>query len=355
MVREIVFYIRSLDGSILLSGQSKDWKLDIDVTTKTTSTITVSSDFQNVPIGGVIIVKMLRQKGFMTVGVITGYENNKIVFNGIDQILDGSFRMTSVYSGSSIEQDIVSQFEQIANSFYTHNIVNFSVGSGTSFYHTQELEHRYNNVKLYDWFLESFSSYRACYHIETINNQYKPQIDWHVSNNLYIFKDNTTRIKNWNVIVKPGQADKNAIDVWHRADPLNKTRWYITDDGIITNSLYTSGVREPIVFEDSYCIEDLTDGETPTNLPTDKEAAGSKLSASTYSHDISFDVDLDDQNIFNIEMLNDLGAKAFIMYKGRKYNSIFSGWTLSSNNTMITLKFGNNRSTIPALIKRMTK
>lgn len=355
MVREIAFYIRALNGTQLLSGLSKDWNINVDVTTKMTSTITVSSTFQNVPIGGVIIVKMIRQKGFLTIGVITGYENNKITFNGIDQVLDGSFRMTSVYSGSSIEQNIIDKYNQIMNSYYTNNVMNFTSGSSTPFYHTQELEHRYNDIKLYDWFLESFTSYRLCYHIASVNDGYRPQIDWRVSNNYYAFKDNTTRIKNWNVVVKPAQADKNAIDIWHRADPLNSTRWYISEDGVITNSLNTSNVRQPVVFDEAYCIEDLTDGDVPEDLPTDKEAAASKLSSTLYSHDISFDVDFDDKNVFSIDMLNELGAKTLIQYKSKSYNSIFSGWSFSSNTNLITLKFGNNRSTIPSLIKKMIK
>lgn len=356
MVKEINFFIRSLDGTVLLTGFSHEWNINVDVTTKVTSTITVDSSFQNVPVGGMIIVKFIRQKGFLCVGVITGYDNNKIVFNGIDQVLDGSNRMTSVYSGSSIEQDIATKFGYIANSYYVNHVLDFSIGTGTPFYHTQELEHRYNDIKLYDWFLEAFQNYRVCYHIETINDNYRPQLNLRVSDKIYRFKDNTVRIKNWNVIVKPAQSDKNAIDIWHRGNnPLQYTRWYITDDGVITDSLYTTGVRKPIVFNDSYCIEDLVDGDVPEDLPTDKEAAASKLSSSTYSHSISFDVNVDDQNLFTIDMLNELGARTSIYYKGRNYNSIFSGWTLSSNSDLITLKFGTSRYTIPALIKSMTK
>lgn len=350
MINTIQWFTRSKDN-IKDSDISTEYNIKVDMAENTNSTIT-TKNYNNIPNGSLIVVKMLGNNVPFFVGIVTGYDNKIITIAGITKIFDG-YWFASISSGESSESDFINKLNKNNNAYKLYNYANFINSTNTKWSHIQDLTERYIPISLYDWFDEMFKKYRIAPHIVSFNPEnYVPTIDLSVSNNEYQFSDNTPYLIDWNLTVVPGQADKNVIDIVYRSKPNEIHRYYRDINNNITDSSTISNVRQPETFAEMYVIEDLTDGDTPEDLPVPKEIANDKLLVSVYSHDISFSVNINDV-IFDKKIINDLGAMVVIKYKNKIYNSVFSGYELNASSNTIKLKFGNNRSTIPGLIRRM--
>ncbi|KGO22527.1 hypothetical protein Q757_09030, partial [Oenococcus alcoholitolerans] len=156
---------------------------------------------------------------------------------------------------------------------------------------------------------------------------------WNFKNDVYAFQ-------NWQV------ADSRLLrgynnELWivdqasaNMEVPTILARYWLTKSGSVINSL-TSDVSQPTQVQIS-----LFD-KTQTNNPSYDSIANSTLTANAYSHDIQFDMPLNN-NFFPLEKLK-LGLQANIYYNGTQYKSILSAFSLSSDTELIHVEFGNLR------------
>lgn len=163
------------------------------------------------------------------------------------------------------------------------------------------------------------------------------------------FKNNVSHFMNWSVYVTPANTEGNnhllIVDkkTKNSEQPIVLAQYFLGDDGAISQD--RNAVRSNRLFQTKVHIYDTEQEDKPTY----DEVARSELSASSYSHEISFDIPYNS----DICQLSDLrpGVDSTLYYDRQVYPSILTGYTLSSKSDYISLKFGNVRSTLKSFVK----
>ncbi len=167
------------------------------------------------------------------------------------------------------------------------------------------------------------------------------------------FKNNVSHFMNWSVYVTPANAEGSnhllIVDkkTKNSEQPLILAQYFLGDDGSISQD--RNAVKSHKLFKTKVYIYDTEQEDKPTY----DDVARSELSASSYSHEISFDIPYDS----DICRLSDLriGTDSTIYYDKQQYPSILTGYSLSSKSDYISLKFGNVRSTLKSFVKGLKK
>ena len=129
-------------------------------------------------------------------------------------------------------------------------------------------------------------------------------------------------------------------------NPTILSRWYLNNSGEIQED---NILNVTLPTNDKVYLYDKTQDDKPTY----REVAQSELSGNEYSHEISFDLQKNN-NILKFEDL-EIGASANITYNGILYKSVLTGYTLKNESDFITLKFGHVRSTFQQVLKQLKK
>ncbi|MGT2951583.1 hypothetical protein BU202_08260 [Streptococcus cuniculi] len=167
------------------------------------------------------------------------------------------------------------------------------------------------------------------------------------------FKNNVSHFMNWSVYVTPANEEGSnhllIVDKKTRnsEQPIMLAQYFLGDDGTISQD--RSAVRSHKLFQTKVHVYDTEQEDKPSY----DDVARSELSASSYSHEISFDIPYDS----DICQLSDLrlGIDCTIYYDKQQYPSILTGYSLSSKSDYISLKFGNVRSTLKSIVKGKKK
>lgn len=161
-------------------------------------------------------------------------------------------------------------------------------------------------------------------------------------------KNNVHDFQNWELYVNPAnQSAANMLQIVDKTTnnseaPTILSTWYVNQEGKITQD--PANVELPT--RNKVYIYD----QTAADKPTYEAVARSELSASNYSHEISFDV-LERSDLLRFTDLS-IGLLAKIVYDGVTYNSVLTGYAVTSEDAIISLKFGHTRSTIKSLLAR---
>lgn len=119
--------------------------------------------------------------------------------------------------------------------------------------------------------------------------------------------------------------------------------WYLKTDGTLTQNP-NDGVFKPT--KDKIYIYDLAQ----SNPPSYQEVAQSNLAGRTKSHEINFDL-LKTGNLISLDDIK-IGMNATISYDGKIYNSVLTGYEISSQNDYIHLRFGFIRSVLNSVLNK---
>lgn len=216
-------------------------------------------------------------------------------------------------------------------------------------------------TNLRDYFINAFKKYGVVLDIDFV--YHGDQVGWP---NSLIFdpiiynstdlkftlnlKNNSEDFANWSVYYAPRNADvANVCAIYDKSrvpdmesNAFPSYVYYLQKDGSITNLYNEDLVEHPV--KQKGVIYDFTDSTTPKPL----EIAQAKLAMPSYNHEISVDVKLDSKLIKFTDLR--IGSLANIFYGTDLYPSVLTGYTLSSDSTWVTLKFGNVRSTLQSIL-----
>ncbi len=167
---------------------------------------------------------------------------------------------------------------------------------------------------------------------------YYPEFDIHQVTDSWNFKNNIYDFTNWTV------SDSRLLrgynnELWivdkastNMESPSIIAKYWLQSDGTVVSSL-NDNVTQPTQVH-VYLYD-----KTATDNPTNDSIAATELSGNTYSHNIQFSMPIDN-NFFPLSKLH-LGLQAKIYYNGTLYQSVLSGYTISSDSDLVTLTFGN--------------
>lgn len=121
-------------------------------------------------------------------------------------------------------------------------------------------------------------------------------------------------------------------------------KWYMQNDGVVTKTPNVSLLTMPLIIN-TVVYEPPQQGEPAYTDDDYKAFASSAMSIDTYAHGILFDYLLDsDMEI--PEWVLTLGQPVNIAYKGKRYNSFISGWSMNSSVDTVSLTCGNIRTNL---------
>ena len=212
------------------------------------------------------------------------------------------------------------------------------------------------SVSFIDFLISMFKSYGVTWLGESITNGDNGELMITTkvgkSNKTLNLKNNVYKFVNWSTYFKAfDNENTNGLIIVDKAStnmksPTILSRWYLNNSGEIQED---NLLDVTLPTNDKVYLYD----KTQTDKPTYREVAESELMGNEYSHEISFDLQKDN-NILNFEDL-EIGMKANIMYNGILYKSVLTGYTIKNESDFITLKFGHVRSTFQQVLKQLKK
>lgn len=211
-------------------------------------------------------------------------------------------------------------------------------------------------VSFIDFLISMFKSYGVTWTGESIRSGENGEIMIvtrvdKCSNTLNI-KNNVYKFVNWSTYFKAfDNENTNGLIIVDKVStnmksPTILSRWYLNNSGEIQED---NILNVTLPTNDKVYLYDKTQDDKPTY----REVAQSELSGNEYSHEISFDLQKNN-NILKFEDL-EIGASANITYNGILYKSVLTGYTLKNESDFITLKFGHVRSTFQQVLKQLKK
>jgi hypothetical protein len=202
------------------------------------------------------------------------------------------------------------------------------------------------------YFVNVFKKYQVTWEATDIYYDENGQINISTTigpkQNTLNLKNNIYDFTNWNVYYTPANTDvPNKLEIIDKAtsdmeNPNVLSTWYLQKDGNLSQIFNPDTVFVPT--QNKVAIYD-TEEESP---PTFQEVARSEMSGKLYSHEITFDVNLNSRLIYVPDL--EIGSKANIIYGSDLYPSVLTGYIIKSGSEWVTLKFGNIRSTRQSVI-----
>lgn len=286
-------------------------------------------------------------------GVIDSFENDNIVACDLYNITNFNFaatRKTGSASAGGFGVHLLNLLNVYLDSSKLVSRLNFSVDDSAKVAYSYQPADPPTITNMVDYLINGFKKYNITLEIDSI--YYDPQDSNNLNVNVIIkrktkqiqLKNNSYDFLNWDVYENTGGRDsENELLIINKTstdseNPIILGTYYITKDGTITQSI-NDNVYKPTKTK-IYIYDD-----TQTDLPSLDEIANSELSASSSrSHEINFDL-RKDNNFLSITDL-EIGLLVNIVYNNTIYDSVLTGYLISSENNFISLKFGNTRSTL---------
>lgn len=155
----------------------------------------------------------------------------------------------------------------------------------------------------------------------------------------YVMSDNTSSIRN--VEITKEVAQYNKLLIYNKSADTLRATYFVTPNGITTNSSDASRlqvIKPKIIFSDDE-IEELVSNH---------------LQEQMYNHLIKFDLYLN-SNIYVFDKI-ELGQQIEFVYQGITYNSIFTGYSMSSKElSFVNMTCGKVRNTLDKKIASLFK
>ncbi len=351
-----IYIVNRSDGVVKGSSQCFSYEINRDYLTNEKSkfipfsTLTASE-------GDFLIAKShelgeINQTGInpLFFGVIESFENKEIIACDLYNIANFEIAATSK-SGSSYGQHIQNLLNVYLDSSKLVGRINRTVDSSAAVGFSYQPQDSPTQVSFIEYLVDGFKKYGVVWAVNSIrygtdNNIVIDTIIKKVNNTINL-KNNSETFVNWEVYENnTGRKRENRLLIISKTtsnseNPNILSTWYLKKDGTLTQS-QNDGVFLPT--KDTIAIYDTSQ----TNPPTYQEMAQSSLGGKTFSHEINFDL-LKTSNLISFDEL-EIGLNAVIVYNGVIYNSVLTGFVISSASEFIHLKFGHVRSTLTQIL-----
>ncbi|WP_439424822.1 hypothetical protein ACKP2L_05270 [Oenococcus alcoholitolerans] len=326
------------------------YDLHMDALANTSSTFSLN-DGNSTQIGDYIAVKIVNSNKLIYYGQITTVDSDQttnvdtLTANYIWNLLNGDIIVKS-RSGQSYEihiQKLINQYISSQTSSDIFSVINTPTTTAYAVTNSEGV----SVSNFIDYLIRGFKLHNVILDVadlkQGISNGipfYYPEINIRQNTDTWNFKNDVYAFQNWQV------ADSRLLrgynnELWivdqasaNMEAPTILARYWLTKSGSVVKSL-TNDVSQPTQVQIS-----LFD-KTQTDNPSYDSIANSTLTANAYSHDIQFDMPLDN-NFFPLDKLK-LGLQANIYYNSTQYKSILSAFSLSSDTELIHVEFGNLR------------
>lgn len=376
---------------------SHEWNINIDRIDGENSSFIVSGDMSMLNVGDYVVanaiddefikskeiyfsyydMKVVRPTFF---GIITNFEDDSIectdhyaLFNS--EVIDDHFykKVTALYMSNMAEMHLLKE-SQVADAYnlavempYVLSSRKFELKDDS----TDKDKGNIQSVNLLDffhyWFKYKRLNWRFCGYYLAPTQEFRfimalQDADWeydspdpeiydlglydvlyNYAENRLQFKDNSFSFVNWQYY-NEGISFDMENELYIKDTGGNKTgTYYLNNDNEIQQG---SLINVHLPTRRKTYIWNSTE-ETDKTM---NEIAFDELGGNEFSHTIEFDV-LKKTRFINMDML-ETGARATILYKGKLYNTVLTGWSHSSDSEYIHLVFGNIRSTFKRVIRR---
>ncbi|MFT8813210.1 hypothetical protein [Oenococcus sp.] len=326
------------------------YDLQLDALSNATSTFLLNDQGLS-QLGDYMAIKIANTNTLLYYGQLTGVDMSQD--SGADTLtacyiwnaLNGEIPVLG-RSGQSYEihlQKLIAQY--IASN--TGNIFSHSVTTSTTTAYAITTSDGIQTSNFIDYLIRGFKLHNVVIGIKDLKQGtsngapfYYPEFDIHQVTDTWNFKNDIYAFTGWNV------SDSRLLrgynnELWivdkatsNMENPTIMARYYLQADGSVVTAL-TDKVVQPTQVH--IYLYDKTAADNPSN----DQIAQTELSANTYSHDIQFSMPIDN-NFFPLSKLK-LGLQSKIYYNGKLYQSVLSGYSLSSDSNQLSLEFGNLR------------
>ncbi len=328
------------------------YSLVMDALQNSSSTF-VLNDQGSSQLGDYIAIKIANTNTLLYYGQLTGVDmdesTNADTLTACDyrNALNGDIVVLG-RSGTSYEthlQKLIAQY--VASN--TGNLFGRSVTTSTATAYAITTSDGITTSNFIDYLIRGFKLHNVVIAIKDLKQGmsngipfYYPEFDIHQVTESWNFKNDIYAFTGWTVsdsrLLRGYNNELWIVDkaTTNMESPTIMAHYYLQADGTVVSALNANVIQPTQVH---IYVYDKTDSSV-TSL-SNLQIAQSELSGNTYSHDIQFSMPIDN-NFFPLNKLK-LGLQSKIYYNGKLYQSVLSGYSLSSDSDQLSLEFGNLR------------
>ena len=296
--------------------------------------------------GDFILAKVMYSSEVSFFGVISSYEDKKVVAKDLLGLVNFEFPATRM-SGSSFEQ----HFKNLVNRYLLQdaskdlNILDIEVKTNTS--HIYQPDEPPKATNLMSYAINGFKKYNVVWRFDKFENGRIKTVIEAISESMQL-KDNIADFQDWEVsTTEIGKNTQNHLLIVNKNTTNSEGPNVLAERYLTTNNDITSNVNDPAVFKPTTTKVSIYD-TTATDKPSYDDLANSELKGNYYSHEITFTMSKVNE-FFSIEKLK-LGMLATIYKSGKIYKSVLTGYEYPSDSDRVKLKFGHVKSRLSELL-----
>lgn len=296
--------------------------------------------------GDFILAKVMYSSTVSFFGVISSYEDNKVVAKDLLGLVNFEFPATRM-SGSSFEQ----HFKNLVNRYLLQdssknlNILDIEVKTNTP--HIYQPDEQPTATNLMTYAINGFKKYNVVWHFDKFENGRIKTVVEAVADSIQL-KDNIADFQDWEVsTTEIGKNAQNHLLIVNKNTTNSEGPNVLAERYLTTNNDITSNYADPAVIKPTITKVAIYD-TTATDKPSYDDLANSELKGNYYSHEISFTMSKDNE-FFSVEKLK-LGMLATIYKSGKIYKSVLTGYEYPSDSDRVKLKFGHVKSRLSELL-----
>lgn len=348
MSLSLVTTVFNTDLTIIGSYPALSYSLRFDAISNETSTIIIKT-VKGIHEGGYIALRENNSDSIVYYGQITTIDTDSnsgvmtLSANFIWNVLNGEIIVTNK-TGPSYENHLKTLINKYSSST-TSVFQDIKTLTDTSYEVTSS--NGAVNKNFIDYIIRGFKLHNITISTDKIGQgisngipYYYPKVEIGRVSDTMNFSDKIVSLRNWKVTdsrLLRGYANELWLVDKTSADMENPTimgKYWLQTDGLVVNRI------NDLVNRPTQLAIYLYD-KTATDNPDNDSIGRANLGGNSYSHNISFSVNLNN-NFIKFKDLK-LGLQSNIFYQDKIYKSILTGYELSSDTDDISLVFGNLR------------
>ena len=316
-----------------------------DYITQDASTFELPDDASFVR-GDFILAKVMYSSEVSFFGVISSYEDKKVVAKDLLGLVNFEFPATRM-SGSSFEQ----HFKNLVNRYLLQdaskdlNILDIEVKTNTT--HIYQPDEPPKATNLMSYAINGFKKYNVVWRFDKFEGGRIKTVIEAVTDTMQL-KDNIADFQDWEVsTTEIGKNTQNHLLIVNKNTTNSEGPNVLAERYLTTNNDVTSNYADLAVVKPTITKVAIYD-TTATDKPSYDDLANSELKGNYYSHEITFTMSKVNE-FFSIENLK-LGTLATIYSNERLYKSVLTGYEYLSDSDRVKLKFGHVKSRLSELL-----
>lgn len=340
------------------------WNVEYDILSSTQSSFMVDSfnNYDNINTGDFLICKSVGERFKPTtkdttwlityyrpmyIGLIDSFEDLKITTRPLTEIFNMSLPLKAVWKDDnpSIFVRKIATDYCLTTDRYLGDFTIYSVDGNIDWSIVQDKPAVYNFLTMLQNLYKTTQFF-----VKPVGYSYDPgpkhfafglvTVQAGETDHVY-FLDKNHYFSNVSVYIRPENVgNANAIRILYN-DVLYS--YYLTEDDRIVTDPSDKKLHTP-VSKIGYVMEDPPSSSTSTEAPpTPAEVARRELKTQTYQHEITFEVSYDYPQV---DYITTLGEGVTISYHGKRYKSVVTKWSASSDKDTFEITCGNVRSTL---------